>query len=656
MFIQVQLLHGFSELLWYKVPATWPAVDFVGCLVTVPLRKKIIAAMVQRVCAEKPNVSFVIKEAHSWQPLPSDPCYKKFIDSLSYYYQLSNVQLFKRIRQFLIQEQTDIVTSQQEYQQPTSTIQLTGEQQQVVDFLMPTIGSNTYVPTLLHGVTGSGKTEIYKKLIEHAQMLDKTVLLLLPEVSLAVQFTQLLKQQLPSSIEIFGFHSATSVKEKRLLWQRLLQNSPVLIVGVHLPVLLPISNLGLIIVDEEHDTGFQEKKYPRINSKEAALWRAQHNKIPILLGSATPSISSLYNVKKKGWHFFQLKQRFAGQFPKVTMVQLDNATKRKNFWISKKLEQSIEHRLAVGQQTILFLNRRGFSFFVQCKQCNFVFSCSNCSVSLTLHDHNMLMCHYCGLSMQQASHCPACKVDQKEFLKKGIGTQQLVTILQKIFPHARIGRADLDATINKKMWQATIHDFEQGKLDILIGTQTITKGYHFPRVTLVGIIWADLNLHFPLFNASETTLQQLIQVAGRAGRQLPGSEVIVQMMMDHAIFDYIHEIDYVSFYNQEIEARTAVGYPPVMRLVEVELKYNDESVVEADAKHLCASLVEQCSLLKYHITILGPARPLVHKIKNSYSRKIYLKGASIQELINLFVASTRRSYTSSTAFTPNPLS
>jgi primosomal protein N' (replication factor Y) len=410
-------------------------------------------------------------------------------------------------------------------------------------------------------------------------------------------------------------------------------------------VLLPISNLGLIIVDEEHEVGYQEKKHPKVNSKEAAIWRAHMNGIPILLGSATPSLTSLDNVKTKGWHFFELKERFAGIFPTVKTVSLKDAKNRRNFWITTELERAIKLRLERGEQTIIFLNRRGYSFFVQCKTCSFIFMCDNCSVSLTLHEDGRLSCHYCSLRQELSPQCPGCKGSAKNYLKKGVGTQQVVSILETVFPHATVARADMDTTVNKKQWQETLERFEHGIIDILVGTQTITKGYHFPNVTLVGILWADLNLHFPMYNAAEVCLQQLIQVAGRAGRTGKPSEVIVQTMVEHSIFNYLNEIDYVKFYDSQMETRKEIGYPPAMRLAEIELKYTDEIVIEQEAQQLAKELRAVCGDV-----------PPVHKIKHIHMRKIYLKCSAVQPMMALFGGIKRRKYQSSIYFTPNPLS
>lgn len=656
MFIQVKLLRGLKDPLLYQAPDEWPTKNLVGTIVHVPLRNRVEVGIVTEQYAERPDqITFTIKEAFSIEAFPDDQHYQSFIKQLSNYYCVDPIHFIKRTRQFIAQKNTKERTRHEKKKENVAckAITLTDEQKTVYTFLAKNIITPAYTPTLLHGVTGSGKTEVYKKLITTAMAQNKSVILLLPEVTLATQFERLLHQELPSSITLHGFHSATSPREKRQLWKNVLNKKPIVIVGVHLPVLLPIANLGLIIIDEEHETGYQEKKHPKINSKEAALIRAKLCNIPILLGSATPSFSSLYNVSIKRWHFFQLKKRFSGSFPTIKTVFLTENKNRKNFWITKELHNAITDRLQKKEQTIIFINRRGFSFFVQCKECEFIFQCTSCSVSLTLHKNNILTCHYCSYSRSLPPQCPKCKADEKKFLKKGIGTQQVVTILQKLFPHARVERADMDTTTNKKKWQQTIADFSEQKIDILVGTQTITKGYHFPNVTLVGIIWADLNIHLPFYNAAETALQQLIQVAGRAGRQKEGSLVIAQSMGDHPIFNYLNEVDYLNFYKQEIASRKEVRYPPYVRFIEIEIKNTDETTIENESQDITFFLFDQAK--KYPNTmILGPSKPPVHTIKKTHARKIYIKTDNIKTAIVLFQSINFLCYKSSIFFTPNP--
>ena len=652
MYIRVQLLTGYREYLWYACPREWDQASLIGSLVRVPLRKQNVPALVLAKQRSKPDVPFELLDAVGLEPVPHDPHYYRFISMLSTYYQTPHTILIKRIKQFLFQKEVSTEKIDAHTAQELPNVELTPEQQAIVDALLPHITNPSFMPTVLHGVTGSGKTELYKELIKKAYAEKKSTLFLLPEVTLSLAFEQRLQKELPH-LPILGFHSATPVKQKKLIWQMLLDKKPLVIVGVHLPILLPIPNLGVIIVDEEHDVGYQEKKHPKINSKEAALMRAKQIGIPIILGSATPSMSSLHNVKERKWKFFQLLKRFAGAFPTVKTVLLSDGKQRKNFWISTELHQAITNRLSKKEQTILFLNRRGHSFFVQCKACSNILMCPSCSVSLTLHSDNILRCHYCEYSIGFPKECPACH--KKEFIKKGIGTQQVVSILEELFPQARIARADLDTTKKKKEWQATVQGMHDGTIDILIGTQTITKGYHFPRVTLVGILWADLNLHFPRYNAAETTLQQLIQVAGRAGRQSDESLVIVQAMDNHPIFSFLKEETYLSFYTDELQTRSLLGYPPCKRFVELELRHTNEATLHADAHLLASALDTIVKRSNLSIQILGPALPPVHKVKNWHFRLIYLKAASMTELLDVYKAVASLRITSMLSFNPNPL-
>jgi len=647
MFITVRLITGFKKPLTYRVPDQYAKDNLVGRLVQVPLRNRLVPAFVERQFdhfQEQPT--FTIKELKSLHTFPLDNCYMPFITQLSEYQQIDPLIMLKRLIQFLATEKKHDEPNQDILEETTKVL-LTNDQQKIYNSIAEQLKDSSYTPNLLHGVTGSGKTEIYKKLLTKNYNYQKSSIVLLPEVTLALQFEQHFKKTL--SIPVYSFHSGTTAKEKRILWQLLLKSEPIVIIGVHLPLMLPISNLGLIIVDEEHEAGYQEKKHPKINTKEGALFRAQLYKIPILLGSATPSLSSLYNVTKRNWNFFQLTKRYTGSFPQINIVQLlENKNKRRNFWISKELENAVSERLQKKEQSIIFLNRRGICFFVQCKTCSHTFSCSHCSVSLTLHNNNELRCHYCGYTTQMPTICPSCK--KTSFLKKGVGTQQIVSVLEKLFPKARIARADLDTTVKKKQWQQTIEQFNNGEIDIIVGTQTITKGYHFPGVTLVGILWAELNLNFPIFNAAETTLQQLIQVAGRAGRANKNSLVIVQTMANHDIFRFINEVDYLKFYQTEIKNRELLSYPPCGRLAEIELINNNENIVEKEAQKIVG-------ILSYNknITILGPSAPPVAKIKNKYRRRIYIKSKSFFTLIDSYKKVRKIKLQSHLYFTPQPL-
>lgn len=647
MYAQVFLVNGFNQPLWYTIPVSLQSKIKIGSLVSVPLRQRKEVAVVHHIAAMIDNEQhFIIRELEGLVQFPEDAVHGSFLDRVAHTYFVTRFYFYRRIKLFLKQDGRDRIRgarvglSQEVSLQRLLPVQLTEEQQKVVDYVSPLITTPSYAPVVVHGVTGSGKTEIYKKLIQQAVDEGKSVIMLLPEVTLAMQFERIFQVQLPT-VFVSGFHSGSSVKEKRAVWEKLCKGSPMLLIGVHQPVLLPMAHLGLIIVDEEHETGFQEKQHPKINSKYAALTRAFMYNIPIVLGSATPSLQTMHNVQQRGWMLFPLLKRFGGTFPtikKVIMTQLKDQ-KRASFWISKELEVAVAACLARKEQAIIFLNRRGYSFFVQCKECGFIVRCQHCSVSLTLHveseECEVLRCHYCNYQEDFPRQCQSCKAGSHAFLRKGLGTEQVVHIFQKLFPGARIARADLDTTKLKHAWQETVEQFKQGELDILIGTQTITKGYHFKKVTLVGVLWADLNLHFPSYNAAEVTLQQLLQVAGRAGRQSDSSTVIIQVMRDHQIFDYLQEQKYGEFCDLELSMRQESCYPPFVRLAYLEIRHKNEKQVEDDAWDLVEKLNAANEAMLLDVAILGPAHPVVHRVFNQHMRHIVLKSASFDALHKL---------------------
>ena len=654
MIIHVRLLHYASKFFTYSVPQDLQNQISPGVLVKVPLMNRVIPAVISQIAHQDQKYNFAIKPIHSVYPFPKDALYASFIDTISNYSQTDSLYFLQRLQQFLSEkEQTTDIVLQPESTAHGKQVSFTDEQESVYHAVAPHVHDKKHQTFLLHGVTGSGKTEIYKRLAADAINQGKAVILLLPEVALALRFEKIFSIYFQST-PVIGFHSAAPVGQKRLLWQCLLEQKPIIIIGVHMPILLPIAHLGLIIVDEEHDHGYQEKKHPKIHSRDMAILKAAMYGIPIVLGSATPSLQSLWNVKKRGWTLLTMHNRFSGNFPKIQFASLKTKKKRKHFWITDELYKAMQDRLEKKEQTIIFLNRRGYSFFVQCP-CSFVFSCSQCSVSLTLHQDNSLLCHYCGYKSFIPASCPTCGISHEEFLKKGIGTQQVVSILQKLFPQARIERADLDTTVKKRSWAQTVEEMQCGAIDILVGTQSITKGYHFAGVTLVGVLWADLNLHFPVYNAAEIALQQLIQVAGRAGRQSTESTVIVQAFDEHKIFGFVDETKYQTFYDQEIKNRIDAQYPPFKHIAEIELKGSDQKTVEQDAKRFTALLRQCADQQGFDVQILGPIPAMIYKIKTVYSQKLFLKSFSRNSMIELFSDLKNYKMKSSVYFTIDPV-
>jgi primosomal protein N' (replication factor Y) len=647
MIASVLVAATYKDPLWYQIPDTLCSQIVPGSFVLVPLQKRQVYGYVVTTSTDHSIIQgFRLRAIIALVKLPADKQYVVFLQNVAKQYYMPWHYLLMKLINFFARESEQEKSIELTLDRPSyKEVILTDQQQAVVVFVTPFIAKSAYVSVLLHGVTGSGKTEVYKALIVQAIALGKTVILLLPEINLVLAFLQRLSCELPD-VTFFGLCTGTQERSKKDLWQSLKEGRPCVVVGVHMPIFMPIPQLGLIIIDEEHELGYYEKKYPKINSKHVALIRAQTAGIPILFGSATPSLHALHQVKLKKCYFFQLNNRFAGAFPEVTVVPLTYEKKRPFFWISKVLEHEIKTCLAHKKQVILFLNRRGYAFFVQCKDCGYIFNCPDCSVSLTLHENNRLVCHYCNFIQLIDPICPSCKKEDASFLKKGIGTQQLVEMVQKLFPQAVIARADLDSTVLQKKWRATYKAFLEGSIDILVGTQTIAKGHHFPGVSLVGVIWADMNFHIPHFNATEVAIQQLIQVAGRAGRATDSiGKVIMQTIAMHDNFSYINEVNYLKLYQQEIAERQELKYPPVALLIELLLVHQKKKIVTDEADQLVLFLQKIGSHF-FSTTVLGPTTPLVERIKTEERRIIYIKGTNAAEIDFLVDLIQQRKYKS----------
>lgn len=637
-YVLVRLLNGFAKPLTYAVPASVGGDPLqVGAVIEVPLRNKQLPAMVLKVLSERPAVSYQIRALTRIQVLPGGGAYHEYLESLAALYDSSAFHFYRRLRSFLLNgeliDEQEADEGDHEPYHRQATVQLTDEQAAAVAAVMPAVLEPRFHPTLLHGVTGSGKTEVYLALVRATIMAGRSVIFLAPEVSLARRFEQLFARDLGDGVAVYGFYSGVTKTARQALWQHMLAGKPMVIVGVHLPILLPCANLGLILVDEEHETGFEEKQHPRVNSKYAALLRARQYKLPIVLGSATPSVATWYHARQQGWTICHLTKRFGGAIAQIEHVVLGPARTRRHFWFSEVLLAAITKTLAAGEQIIVYLNRRGYSGCAQCTECGHRFMCSDCAVSLTVHlsatQEAELHCHYCARTQTVPPRCPTCKVSGSELCFKGIGTQQVVVQLQKLFPHARIARADTDVSRRKKAWAETIEQFDAHEIDIMVGTQIITKGYHFPKVTLVGVLWGDSGLHFPVYNAQEVALQQLLQVAGRAGRVLAGSRVIVQSFADHEIFKFLSEERYEEFCKQELMAREQSHYPPCGRLLVIELKSTNEVLLLQESGLMAARLrtaLGECG------NVLGPASPLVAKVARTHIRQILLKGETFTPL------------------------
>jgi primosomal protein N' (replication factor Y) len=447
---------------------------------------------------------------------------------------------------------------------------------------------------LLHGVTGSGKTEVYLQAIAHALAEGKGAIVLVPEISLTPQTVERFKARFssgPLQTLVAVLHSHLSAGERHDEWHKIRQGRARIVIGARSAVFAPVDPLGLIIVDEEHEHTYKQEESPRYHARDVAIMRGQMEKAIVVLGSATPSLESYFNCKKGKYKLLELPDRVDDQkLPYVRVVDL-RQTMRQGQGIpvfSPQLKEAINSRLDRGEQTILFLNRRGYSTSLQCPICGFVAECPNCSLSLTYHrKEQRLRCHICGHQEPVPATCPNQKCRNTAVRFAGLGTQKVEDTLDKLFPDARIERMDADTMKRKDDYRKTLGDFRAGKIDILVGTQMIAKGLHFPNVTLVGIIYADMALHQPDFRAGERTFQLLTQVAGRAGRGDIEGEVFVQAFTPfHPAIQHARRHDFIGFYEQELEFREQLKYPPFSRVALVTLKGRNEDKVKFSAEHL----------------------------------------------------------------------
>lgn len=516
-------------------------------------------------------------------------------------------------------------------------IQLSDPQQKAFQQIHEQFGQFPVV--LLHGVTGSGKTEIYIKLIDEVLKQGKQVLYLLPEIALTSQIVNRLRKYFGEKVGVY--HSRFNEYERVEIWNRVLeQDSDIantskyqLILGARSALLLPYQNLGLIIVDEEHDASYkQQDPAPRYHARDCAIVLANMHKAKVLLGTATPSLESYYNVKQNKYGLVELKQRFAqSKLPDIWVVNMIEAHKRHQVQgvFSDFLIERIGEALDKKEQVILFQNRRGYAVRMICNTCQTMPTCKYCDVTLTYHKKTRLLkCHYCGYAIAVPHECPTCHSTDIEM--KGFGTEKVEDTLAEIFPQASIARMDLDTTRSKNGYQQIISDFEQHKTDILVGTQMVTKGLDFDRVSVVGILNADALISFPDFRSFERAFQLLAQVSGRAGRkEVPGKVVIQSYQPEHPALKYVETNDFMAMYRSQIAERKEYHYPPITRLVKVTLKHPDEKVVTEAAQTLAVPLREA-----FPGHVLGPQAPLVSRIQNYYLEDFWIKLAKDSQLEN----------------------
>ncbi len=475
---------------------------------------------------------------------------------------------------------------------------------------------------LLHGVTSSGKTQVYIRLVEDAIQAGKQVLYLLPEIALTTHVIERLRKYFGNDIGVY--HSRFNDNERVEVWQKVLNHEYKVVLGARSSVFLPFDNLGLIIIDEEHETSYKQfDPAPRYNARDAAIYLSSRYQAKVLLGSATPSFESYFNARTKKYGFAELTERFGGvSLPEIEVVSITEETKRKTMQshftgvLMKDMQTAIENK----EQVILFQNRRGYAPVLVCRVCAFTPRCINCDVSLTFHkSSSQLHCHYCGYKEETLNTCPACGSTHLEY--KGFGTEKIEDELQVLLPEARIARMDLDTTRAKNAYQNMLNDLEEKRIDILVGTQMVAKGLDFSDVTVIGIINADSLLKYPDYRANERSFQMLAQVSGRAGRRGKQGKVVIQTYNPHhRVIDQVIRNDYKELYLTEIEERKNFKYPPFYRIIQMDIKHKDAERLFHQAEYLANELRKH-----FGDRVIGPEFPLISRIRNFYIKSIMLK-------------------------------
>ena len=533
-------------------------------------------------------------------------------------------------------------------QQQQVDITLNKEQQRIVDDITAHVAQGDTRPCLIHGVTGSGKTEVYMELIASAIAQGKQAIVLIPEIALTFQTVMRFYNRFGDRVSILN--SRMSAGERFDQYERAQQGEVDVMIGPRSALFTPFSNIGYIIIDEEHEATYKSETTPRYHARETAIYRASLTGGCVVLGSATPSVESYTRAKEGDFRLYELKERVQERpLPEVHIADLREELRQGNRTIfSDKLRELMEDRLAKKEQIMLFINRRGVAGFVSCRSCGHVIKCPHCDVSLSLHNNNKMVCHYCGHMEDAVKACPECGSKLIGTFKAG--TQKIEGYLKEIFPQARVLRMDWDTTRKKDSYQQILSAFANQEADILIGTQMIVKGHDFPNVTLVGILAADMSLHVADYRGAERTFQLLTQAAGRAGRgRRPGEVVIQTYQPEHYAIQTAKDQDYQAFYEQEILFRQMLRYPPVWNLLVVHMAAETAEDVEMIADKLSKYIKHEFEIDKLErqenaskgkksfdqIQVIGPADPVISKINDIYRKILYLKGADYSKLISI---------------------
>lgn len=515
----------------------------------------------------------------------------------------------------------------------TEPLGLTEEQKSAMGPIQTAIQQEKQETVLLHGVTGSGKTEIYLQAIHRVLKEGREAIVLVPEIALTPQMVERFKGRFGSNVAVM--HSGLSQGEKYDEWRKIQRREVQVVVGARSAIFAPFTNLGIIIIDEEHETSYKQEEQPRYHARDVAIYRSSRHHCPVVLGSATPALESYARAQKGVYRLAALKERINQKaMPEVQTIDMRDELRSGNrSMFSSILLEKLKERLYKGEQCLLLLNRRGYSTFMICRDCGYVAECPHCDISLTYHKkHNRLKCHYCGYEQDLPHTCPSCESTYIRFF--GTGTQKVEEALNKVLPEARVIRMDVDTTSRKGMHEKHLRRFGEGKADILLGTQMIAKGLDFPNVTLVGVLAADAMLHLPDFRASERTFQLLTQVSGRAGRHERSGQVIIQTYTpQHYSIERVEDHDYLSFFRQEMKERQQHHYPPYYFLALITVTDPDLMKVASTAEKIAAILKKNLST---GAVVLGPVAASIPRVNDRYRYQCMIKYRQEPHLQDIF--------------------
>ncbi|MGC3747387.1 primosomal protein N' [Enterococcus faecalis] len=525
----------------------------------------------------------------------------------------------------------------------TTALSLNAEQQVAVETILQSVQEQQSQTYLLEGITGSGKTEVYLQVIAEVLNQGKTAIMLVPEISLTPQMVQRFKSRFGEHVAVM--HSGLSQGEKYDEWRKIERGEAEVVVGARSAIFAPIGNIGVIIIDEEHEASYKQEETPRYHARDLAIWRSEYHHCPVVLGSATPSLESRARAQKNVYQRLRLTQRAnqAATLPTIDVVDMRQEVENGNVSsFSMSLQEKLQERLEKNEQSVLLLNRRGYSSFVMCRDCGYVLPCPNCDISLTLHmDSKTMKCHYCGHEERIPYRCPNCGQDKIRYY--GTGTQKVEEELQTLLPDSRILRMDVDTTRRKGAHEKILRTFGEGQADILLGTQMIAKGLDFPNVTLVGVLNADTALNLPDFRSSERTFQLLTQVSGRAGRaEKPGEVIIQSFNPEHYAIQLAKAQDYEDFYTKEMYIRHRGNYPPYYFTVQITASHPEENEAAKQMFQIATKLKQG---LSPQAILLGPTPNAIMRVNNRYFYQVIIKYKQepmLQPLLKEILTDTQR--------------